>query len=54
MIKLSVEIRKIIRPIGLSPSKSKAIHELSEIIIDKHNGKVPNSFEELEKLPSWS
>ena len=52
MIKLSVnEIRKIIRPIGLSPSKSKAIHELSEIIIDKHNGKVPNSFEELEKLP---
>ena len=52
MIKLSVtEIRKIIKPIGLSPSKSKAIHKLSEIIIDKHNGKVPSTFEELENLP---
>ena len=52
MTRLSVkEIRKIIKPIGLSPSKSKAIHGLSKIIIDKHNGKVPNSFEELEKLP---
>ena len=52
MIKLSVnEIRKIIKPIGLSPSKSKAIHKLSEIIIDKYNGKVPSTFEELENLP---
>tara|TARA_B100000575_G_scaffold238895_1_gene201328 strand:- start:11491 stop:12135 length:645 start_codon:yes stop_codon:yes gene_type:complete len=52
MIKLSVnEIRKIIKPIGLSPSKSKAIHKLSEIIIDKHKGKVPSTFEELEELP---
>tara|TARA_B100001989_G_scaffold236790_1_gene198969 strand:- start:94 stop:738 length:645 start_codon:yes stop_codon:yes gene_type:complete len=52
MIKLSIiEIRKIIKPIGLSPSKSKAIHELSKIIIDKHNGKVPSTFEQLEELP---
>ena len=52
MIKLSIiEIRKIIKPIGLSPSKSKAIHELSKIIIDKHDGKVPSTFEQLEELP---
>tara|TARA_Y100000768_G_C23991101_1_gene693207 strand:+ start:3556 stop:4221 length:666 start_codon:yes stop_codon:yes gene_type:complete len=52
MIKLSVdEIREIIKPCGLSPRKSKAIWELSKIIIEKHEGKVPESFEELEKLP---
>lgn len=52
MINLSVEeIREIIRPVGLSPSKSKAIYELSQILIDKHNGEVPASLEELEKLP---
>ncbi len=52
MIKLSIdEIRKIIKPIGLSPSKSKAIHELSKIIIDKHDGNVPSTFKELEELP---
>ena len=52
MIKLSTsEIRKIIKPIGLSPSKSVAIHELSKIIIDKYNGNVPRTFEELEELP---
>ena len=52
MIRLSTtEIRKIIRPIGLSPSKSKAIHRLSEILIDKFDGKVPRTFEELEELP---
>ena len=52
MIRLSTsEIRKIIRPIGLSPSKSKAIHKLSEILIDKFDGKVPRTFEELEELP---
>lgn len=45
------EIREIIRPCGLSPAKSKAIHALSEIIMEKHGGKVPESFEELEKLP---
>jgi len=53
MIKLSKEeIRDIIRPIGLSPMKSKGIHELSHILLDKHNGQVPQSFEALEALPS--
>ncbi len=52
MIKLEVEeIRGIIRPCGLSPSKSKAIHKLSHILLEEHNGEVPESFEELEKLP---
>jgi len=52
MVTLSVEeIRKIIQPCGLSPAKSKAIHRLSEIIIEKHGGQVPQSFEELEALP---
>ncbi|MGH1363882.1 MAG: endonuclease III [Calditrichia bacterium] len=44
-------IREIIRPCGLSPRKSKAIYDLSNIIMDKHGGKVPQSFEELEALP---
>ena len=53
MIKLSVEeIRDIIRPCGLSPMKSKGIHGLSHILIDKHNGQVPQSFEYLEELPA--
>ncbi|MBK9336108.1 MAG: endonuclease III [Lewinellaceae bacterium] len=52
MVKLSVdEIREIIKPCGLSPSKSKAIWELSRIIVEKHGGQVPQSFEELEALP---
>ena len=52
MVKLSVEeIKIIIRPCGLSPRKSKAIPELSKIIIEKHQGIVPNSFEYLEELP---
>jgi len=42
MIKLSVDqIRQIIKPVGLSPMKSKGIHGLSHILINKHNGKVP-------------
>ena len=45
------EIEDIIRPCGLSPRKSKAIHELSHLILDVHNGKVPQTFEELEALP---
>ncbi len=45
------EIKEIIRPCGLSPRKSKAIYDLSHIIMDKHNGKVPQTFEELEALP---
>lgn len=52
MVKLSVdEIREIIKPCGLSPFKSKAIHQLSEIILDKHQGNVPQNFEDLEALP---
>ena len=52
MVKLSVdEIREIIKPVGLSPSKSKAIHELSQILIDKYEGEVPTSLEALEELP---
>ena len=52
MIKLSVEqIKAIIRPCGLSPRKSKAIYELSSIIIQKHNGKVPKDINQLEELP---
>ena len=52
MIKLSVEeIKAIIRPCGLSPRKSKAIFGLSEILINKHGGQVPESFEYLEELP---
>jgi len=53
MIKLSEnEIREIIKPVGLSPSKSKGIYELSHILINKYNGEVPKSFEALEKLPA--
>jgi len=53
MIKMSVEeIKEIIRPCGLSPMKSKGIYGLSHLLIDKHNGKVPQSFECLEKLPA--
>ena len=53
MTKLSVEkIKNIIKPIGLSNTKSKGIYNLSKILIEKFNGEVPNSFVELEKLPS--
>ncbi|MFT5667715.1 MAG: endonuclease-3 [Vicingaceae bacterium] len=45
------DIRAIIRPCGLSPQKSKAIHRLSEIIMEKHGGQVPQTFEDLEELP---
>lgn len=52
MIQLSVEtIREIIRPCGLSPRKSQAISDLSHILLNKHQGEVPQSFEELEALP---
>ena len=44
-------IYKIIRPCGLAPQKSKAIYELSRILVKKFKGRVPESFEELEKLP---
>lgn len=52
MVKLSVdEIREIIKTVGLSPTKSKNIHQLSKDIIEKFDGKVPQTFEELESLP---
>ncbi len=45
------DIRAIIRPCGLSPKKSKAIWELSNILIDKYNGRVPETLMQLEALP---
>lgn len=52
MVKCSVEnIYDIVRPCGLGPRKSKAIHDLSSILLKQHRGKVPNSFETLEALP---
>ena len=52
MSKISREnIYSIIKPCGLGPQKSKAISELSNILIEQFNGMVPNSFDELEKLP---
>ena len=53
MVKLSVEeIREIIKPVGLSPMKSKGIHGLSKIVIEEHGGKVPKTYEALEALPA--
>jgi endonuclease III len=53
MVKMSVEeIREIIKPCGLSPMKSKGIHGLSVILIEKYNGIVPQCFEALESFPS--
>ena len=53
MVKLSVEeIKAIIRPVGLSPMKSKGIHGLSRILIEKHDGKVPQDLAYLEELPA--
>ncbi len=52
MVKLDVEeIREIIHPCGLAPAKSKNIHRLSEILIEKYNGEVPDNFTDLEALP---
>lgn len=52
MIKLKVEeIREIIKPCGLSPRKSQAIYDLSNILINQHNGEVPAQFNHLEALP---
>ena len=53
MVKLTVDqIRDIIKPVGLSPMKSKGIYGLSKILIDQHDGQVPQSFEALEALPA--
>jgi endonuclease III len=52
MVKLSVaQIDAHVRPCGLAPRKAQAIHRLSEILLEKHGGKVPRTFEELEELP---
>ncbi len=53
MVKLSVgEIREIIKPVGLSPTKAKGIHGLSRILVDKYDGAVPKDISKLEELPS--
>lgn len=53
MVKMSVdEIKEIIKPCGLSPMKSKGIFGLSQILIEKYNGEVPQCFEALEALPA--
>ncbi len=53
MVKMSPEeIREIIKPCGLSPMKSKGIYGLSQILIEKYNGEVPDTFEALEALPA--
>lgn len=53
MVKLSVaEIESIIKPVGLSPMKSKGIYGLSKMMIELHEGKVPQSFEALEAFPA--
>ncbi|GFD93822.1 endonuclease III [Alteromonas sp. KUL156] len=53
MVKLTVdEIKEIIKPVGLSPMKSKGIHGLSKILIEKHNGEVPVDMDALEELPA--
>lgn len=53
MVKLSVdEIRNIIRPVGLSPMKSKGIYGLSKILISKYEGRVPEDLAALESLPA--
>lgn len=52
MAAMDVEtIRAIIKPCGLSPAKSKALHGLSTLILEKHGSRVPETFEELEALP---
>jgi len=53
MVKLSVEeIREIIKPVGLSPMKSKGIHGLSKMLIEKYDGVVPQELELLEQFPA--
>lgn len=50
--KIPVEkIQEIIRPVGLSPQKARAIRELSRLLVEQHAGQVPRTFDELEALP---
>lgn len=52
MVRLEVaDIEEIIRPCGLAPRKSKAIHELSGILLEKYEGTVPQKIDALEALP---
>lgn len=52
MMKVPVDkIREVIRPCGLSPRKSRAISELSKILVEEHGSEVPDNFEDLEALP---
>ena len=52
MARQSVEqINAIVRPCGLAPKKAQAIWDLSHLLLDKHKGQVPKTFEELEELP---
>jgi len=45
------KIEKLIKKIGIFRIKAKSIYNLSKILINEHNGGVPKTFEELEKLP---
>src|SRR5262245_41685965 len=45
------DIDRIVRPCGLSPTKAKNIRALSRLIVERHGGRVPDTFEELEALP---
>jgi endonuclease-3 len=52
MMRMSVEeIADIIRPCGLTPMKSKGIAGLSKMIVEQHNGQVPDNFKDLEAMP---
>lgn len=52
MAALDVEqIQILIKQVGLAPTKAKNIKRLSELLIERHNGEIPNTFEELEALP---
>lgn len=52
MVALGIDrIREIIRPCGLSPAKSKNLYEMSRLLIERHGGHVPETFEALEALP---
>ena len=52
MAALSIEeIQQLIRSCGLAPTKAKALHRLSHILLERYQGQVPSTFEELEELP---
>ena len=52
MARLEVsQIQSMIREVGLAPTKAKNIRRLSELLLERHQGEIPNTFEELEALP---